>query len=324
MAKLLKQQSIEVLHIQLKAMFDCADDTLFDWARRAAGEEQHRCMSLMRLLRVEKNAVVDGFFKNFAHQFDHPISSRKASVNALDGELSMQPTDALEESIAISNMTARAEGMFRDELFELSRRLDWAIDHCNERVELHPIEPQSISAAFLEASRVIEMDIESRLVVLKLFERTVVIQLGDLYKRLLGTLDENGVQPSAAIRPKEESSAPSREQDDGYQPTSQISSMLNALGAMAGGLRNKSDNTGGNANVAPQGGGYPPPAGGPANWAQSPGASGMPPPAGYYGGNYAGSPGAYSGTPPPSAPPIGAYGRPLPQGYAAYAGYTDA
>lgn len=325
LAKLLKQQSIEVLHGQLKAMFDCADDTLFDWARRASGEEQHRCMSLMRLLRVEKTAVVDGFFKNFAHQFDHPGNVRKASSGSFDGELSMQPTDALEESIAISNMTARAEGMFRDELFELGRRLDWAIDHCNERIELHSIEPQSISESFLEASRVIEIDIESRLVVLKLFERTVVIQLGDLYKRLLGTLDEHGVQPSESIRPKEDI-APAREPEgDAYRPTSQISNMLSALGTMAGGFRSKDDRSAANPNAAPAAGAYaPPPAGVPGNWGPGPGAPGMPPPAGSYGNSYSGSPGAYSGTPPPSAPPIGAYGRPLPQGYAAYAGYTDA
>ena len=59
LAQLLKRQATEVLQVQIKAMFDCADDTLFDWARRAYGEEQHRCMSLMRILRVRKPDVVE-------------------------------------------------------------------------------------------------------------------------------------------------------------------------------------------------------------------------------------------------------------------------
>ncbi|MGH8461518.1 MAG: DUF1631 family protein [Stenotrophobium sp.] len=338
LALLLKQQAIEVLDVQLKAMFDCADDTLFDWARRASGEEQHRCMSLMRMLRVQKPDVVERFFKSFVQQFDHPRKNHKLSDIPQDGELSMQPTDALEESIAITNMTARAEGLFRDPLFELGLRLDWAMDHCNERVESHPLEPRAIAEAFLEASRAIEMDIESRLVVLKLFERTVIIQLGDLYNRLLRSLDENGVRPASARREEEEAeqqSAPAA----GMRPT-QISNMLSALGALA------------TPRMAPNpaaphpgaiGNGYSALPGGPV-FAPNPatgfsgdagGSSGYPPPAmppfapgmaasGPAAGNPGVAPGTFPGAAAGGALPVGAYGLPLPQGYAAYAGYTDA
>jgi hypothetical protein len=323
LAKLLKQQAIDVLHAQLKAMFDCADDTLFDWARRATGEEQHRCMSLMRVLRVRKPDVVDHFFKSFAHQFDEPAKRRKARATGLEGELSMQSTEDLEESIAVTNMTARAEGLFRDQLFELGRRLDWASAHRNEHVARQPLEPLAISEAFLEASRTIDMEIESRLVVLKLFERTVMIQLGDLYNRLLLTLDENGVQ--AAMTSQHNAHADEPQDLVGGMQSSQMSSMLSALGALA------------HPHAQPPDAGGP---GTPSGYFAAPHAGGMPgavmpqpgmgigvaaPDMSMVGGGYYGSvpPGAYPGGPAPVRQPIGAYGLPLPPGYAAYAGYTD-
>lgn len=350
LAKLLKQQATDVLHVQMKAMFDCADDTLFDWARRAIGEEQHRCMSLMRVLRVRKPDVVDHFFKAFSEQFDHPnVVSTKKKKAQFSGELSMQPTEDLEESIAVTNMTTRAEGLFRDQLFELGRRLEWAADHRGEHVPRIVMEPLAISEVFLEASRTIDMEIESRLVVLKLFERTVMIQLGDLYNRLLNTLEENGIQAGASAQNASRDDHP---QDESSYQSSPMSGMLSALGALAhpqgtppfgaAGANSQSydhfsppGHSAGmqSAGGMPQGGvmggqAYPP------GYGATPGAgynSGGGPGMGMglnagMGPDHYGSvpPGAYAGGPMPMRAPIGAYGLPLPSGYKAYAGYTDA
>jgi hypothetical protein len=353
LAKLLKQQATDVLHVQIKAMFDCADDTLFDWARRAIGEEQHRCMSLMRVLRVRKPDVVDHFFKAFSEQFDHPnATSIKKKKAQFSGELSMQPTEDLEESIAVTNMTTRAEGLFRDQLFELGRRLEWAADHRGEHVPRMVMEPLAISEVFLEASRTIDMEIESRLVVLKLFERTVMIQLGDLYSRLLNTLDENGIQ---AVAPAQNASHDDGAQDEASYQSSPMSGMLNALGALAHPQGQATPPFGAGANpqsydhfsppnpnagMNGMGGGMPQAGvmGGPAyppgygaqsgtgyNPAMPQGMGGMGLNAGT-GPDHYGSvpPGAYPGGPMPVRAPIGAYGLPLPPGYKAYAGYTDA
>lgn len=349
LAKLLKQQATEVLHVQMKAMFDCADDTLFDWARRAIGEEQHRCMSLMRVLRVRKPDVVDHFFKAFSDQFDNPTASGNKKKKAqFSGELSMQPTEDLEESIAVTNMTTRAEGLFRDQLFELGRRLEWAADHRSEYVARTVMEPLAISEVFLEASRTIDMEIESRLVVLKLFERTVMIQLGDFYNRLLNTLDENGIQTGAAAA---NATHGDDEHDDGPYQASPMSGMLSALGALAhpagapsfGPASANSQSydhfsppshgagmggVGGMPQGAMNGPAFPPGYGSQHgaghNTAAGP-SLGMGFNAGM-GPDHYGSvpPGAYPGGPSPARAPIGAYGLPLPQGYAAYAGYTDA
>ena len=331
LAQLLKRQATEVLQVQIKAMFDCADDTLFDWARRAYGEEQHRCMSLMRILRVRKPDVVERFFKEFSQRFDNPNSNKKNKSASFSGELSMQPTEELEESIAVTNMTARAEGLFRDQLFELGRRLEWAAEHRGEVIESRVVEPLTISEAFLEASRTIDMEIESRLVVLKLFERTVMIQLGDLYNRLLAALDEQGVQTA---NPSQNHTASEEEQEQGFYQSPQMSSMLNALGAVArpqGAAGVSSPHA--YDHFSPPGAGT---AAGPAA-AGTPGGNlgngmaygPMPQGMGFNAGmgpDHYGSvpPGAYPGGPAPMRAPIGAYGLPLPPGYAAYAGYTDA
>lgn len=360
LAKLLKQQATDVLHVQIKAMFDCADDTLFDWARRAVGDEQHRCMSLMRVLRVRKPEVVEHFFKAFSEQFDQPNKLKKAKKRNFEGELSMQPTEELEESIALTNMTARAEGLFRDQLFELGRRLEWASDHRGEQISRQVMEPLAISQVFLEASRTIDMEIESRLVVLKLFERTVMIQLGELYSRLLSTLDENGIQATTNA-PSNVASEESPEESI-YQ-SAQMSSMLSALGAVAnpqGSAAFGNGSVGNNASShfsppsAPSGFGHPAgmnsgmPQGGmgvgmpqngmgnPANMNfAGPGYAAAPVPGAVpgLGFNVGGitpdhygrvPPGAYPGGPIATRAPIGAYGLPIPASYAAYAGYTDA
>lgn len=287
LAKLLKKAAIEVLHTQLKAMFDTADDTLFDWARNALGDEQRRIMSMMRVLRVRKPEVVDRFFKSFIEQFDYTKKTAKSSPEPVDSELSMQSTEDLETSVAVTNMTARAEGLFRDQLFELGLRFDWAEQSRGELVERQTLEPLAISEAFLDASRIIEMDIESRLVVLKLFERTVMIQLGDFYSRLLQTLDENGIQAAAARRAAQEAKhEPHPEGAATHSP--QMGNMLNALGALSG-------------TPAPS----------------APGAAAGP--MGHMPAGQFGFPQGVMG----GSPPVGAYGLPLPPGYANYAGYTD-
>lgn len=303
LAKLLKQQAIEVLHTQFKAMFDSADDTLFDWARNATGDEQHRIMSLMRVLRVRKPEMVDRFFKSFIEQFDHSGKGAKNSLEPADGELSMQSTEDLETSVAVTNMTARAEGLFRDQLFELGLRFDWAAQSRGELVERRTLEPLAISEAFLDASRIIEMDIESRLVVLKLFERAVMIQLGDFYKRLLQTLDENGIQAAAARRAAQEAKQETpKEGAAAHSP--QMNNMLSALGALAG---SQAPPAPGGAAAAMNG----MPAG---SFGSPQGTGGYPPPQG-------GHPGAHAA--PGNGLPVGAFGLPLPAGYANYAGYTD-
>ena len=197
----LKALASDVLGRGIERMFDGADDMLFEMARRATNNKDQRIyFDTMRVVRLGRPKIGKIFREEIVAGFE-PESKKvddDASSEIAFENLSLQESKSLEESIAISTMATKAEGLYNNLIFELNRRMEWLIQEKNARLAASALAPATISAAFRRSAEALDVEFDIELVIFKLFDRLVISDLGELYTRVLRFLDQSGVK-SAAI-----------------------------------------------------------------------------------------------------------------------------
>jgi hypothetical protein len=195
----LRALAADTLGRGIERMFDGADDMLFEMARRATNNKDQRIyFDTMRVVRLGRPKIGKIFREEISAGFV-PESQRKEDDKALEiafENLSLQESKSLEESIAISTMSSKAENLYSHLLFELGRRLEWLIKERGAAISTNALAPATISAAFRRSAEALDVEFDIELVIFKLFDRLVISDLGELYSRTLRFLDENGVKPA--------------------------------------------------------------------------------------------------------------------------------
>lgn len=183
-------------------MLDLADDALFDMSSRADSDEaQQLYFGTMRNLRLRRQdmevALTDAMNRNFDRFMRGvPLSEAGGSTGEFDEDsLSLVDDDAVEEMVAVKNMAARAENRFYQALYEITVRLG-ALTKREELGELeHPLSPLELGKAFTSALDPLDLVLQAKLTVLKLFEKHVMGQLGLVYGTINQYLIGEGVLP---------------------------------------------------------------------------------------------------------------------------------
>ena len=192
----LRNLAVEVLGKGIERMFDGADDMLFEMARRATNNKDQRVyFDTMRVVRLGRPKIGRIFREEIAKGFD-PTPAEPAEAPSEEVEfddLSLQASKSVEESIAISNMATKAEGLYTQVLFDLNRRVDWLIKERDAQISPNALSPTTISNAFRKSAESLDVEFEIELVVFKLFDRQVISNLGELYTRALRFFDQKGV-----------------------------------------------------------------------------------------------------------------------------------
>ncbi len=196
----IKALAADVLGRGIERMFDGADDMLFEMARRATNNKDQRIyfdtMRVVRLGRPKIGGIFRGEIKaGFAVKKTAAEETRKQDLE-LD-ELSLQESKSLEESIAISSMATKAEGLYAQMLYEIGRRIEWLIKEKNAPIAEDALAPATISHAFRRSAETLDVEFDIELVIFKLFDRLVISDLGELYTRVLRFMDQQGVKTAA-------------------------------------------------------------------------------------------------------------------------------
>ncbi len=190
------------LHALLDTMFNNADDCLFEYADKAANNEQQTTyMDAMRELRIKKTTMQDAFFSAFDHQFANQFTSAPTVVDnpveATSGmSLSLVEEDDLEESLAITNMANRIYSEFREPLSAMVLRMNEACQKSVFSKESNPLSPTIICNAFSRSVACISASLEIKLIVYKLFEKFVVRNIGQLYREINEMFIAAGILPT--------------------------------------------------------------------------------------------------------------------------------
>lgn len=196
----LKGLAVDVLGRGIERMFDGADDMLFEMARRATNNKDQRVyFDTMRVVRLGRPKIGRIFREEIANGFrpEDEAARDAAKTEVHFDDLSLQESKSLEESIAISTMATKAEGLYNQLLFELNRRIDWLIKERGAPIDAKALAPATISKAFRTSAESLDVEFDIELVIFKLFDRLVISDLGELYTRALRFFDQHGVQAAA-------------------------------------------------------------------------------------------------------------------------------
>lgn len=184
----------------LQALFDNADDTLFEMADRATSNlEQNAFFEAMRDLRLKRKSIERVYLQKVFEEFSalNQVQSGK-SVPTLDtvsfDSLSLVQNEELEESVAVDAMVARVMSRDATALAHLSTRLNTLVGRKVDE-KSNPLGPRQLTAAFLDACQGLGVEIKVKLIILKLFEKYVLAHCDQLYAEANQILVTAGVLP---------------------------------------------------------------------------------------------------------------------------------
>ena len=202
----------KVATTQLKAltqqMFASADDALFEMADRSSNDSDHQMyFEAMRQFRLQRNLIGSGFLRVFGEGFermtdpaliDAPMapSDEDPDLDSTIDTLSLMRNDDLEVSVAISGISTKTTSSFSLPIMQLTKRIDSLYPSIEVTERTNPLGPHNITYAFAEAIEPLELDIKVRIIVLKLFERSVMERLANVYADANKLLKEAGVLPN--------------------------------------------------------------------------------------------------------------------------------
>lgn len=187
----------------LEHMFSATDDLFYELSKRAtSNNEQNLYFESMREIRVKKEGLISAFLQKLASDFENLVIPSNRSHNkprpSDDDEvnLSIVEGDDLEMELALNNMSSRARESYKNEIYDLSIRLDHLLLQISVDDSNNPLDPQQIAKAFVQSCLDnLKISIKTRLILFKLFEKHVLKQLGHIYSDANQLLIETGILP---------------------------------------------------------------------------------------------------------------------------------
>lgn len=200
-----RDKAAQQLKQALQALFDNADDTLFQMADRATSNaEQNAFFEAMRDLRLKRKSIERGFlqkvFETFSNLNQYEIG-RAPQLDAVSFDsLSLVQNDDLEESVAQDTMVSKVMSRDAVALGHLTTRINTLVSKkIDDRT--NPLGPRALCEAFLDACRSLGVEIKVKLIIFKLFDKYVLTELDQLYAEANQLLITAGVLPELKSAP---------------------------------------------------------------------------------------------------------------------------
>ena len=194
------QRSSETASSLLAQLFSSTDDLFYELSERAStNNEENLYFEAMRAIRSSKDYFSREFVSRFIESFQKiPSLTIPSHTRAHDDqELAIVDRNQLEIELAQKSMADRARDSYKQELHDLEARLDHMLRSCSLKPQNNPLDPGHLAYNFVSLSgEVLNLDMKTRLIFFKLFEKHFLKQLGNLY------FDANQLLINAGILPK--------------------------------------------------------------------------------------------------------------------------
>jgi hypothetical protein len=233
----LQERGRQMLQQFVQALFDHADDALFELADRATHNiEQNMYFESMREVRIKRRGIEQAMARDVGENFRALAlgiaSAGAAAQEALDSlsaaNLALVEHDELEEIVAVDGMIAKAEKESGESLALLTARIDALISGVT--IKTNPFGPACLCQSFLQATHSLDLDIKAKLVLFKLFDRHVIKSLESFYEVGNKLLADEGVLPrlrrGAGNSPKGAGYGAGRDDGDAEQVFSSLQQLL--------------------------------------------------------------------------------------------------
>lgn len=204
LTQLRDKAALQLKH-DMQALFDNADDTLFEMADRATSNaEQTDLFGAMRDLRLKRTTIANDFLRRVFEHFDelakHRVEPPASLAAVLPQGLSLMQNDELEESVAIDAMVSKVMGRDGTALHHLTCRIEKLVTKQIEDAN-NPLGPRRLCENFVAACAELGAEIGIKLIVYKLFDRYVLSEIGHLYAEANQVLAAAGVLPELQSAP---------------------------------------------------------------------------------------------------------------------------
>ena len=184
----------------LAELFTNSEKALTGFAQKAeTNEVQNRFFDAMAVIR-NRHGLVEHEFRNLiASSFDNfwiNSQAEKTQPDAdEDSELELVDHDAMNEATALENIINKAVGNHRSQLYALGQRL--TVINGGDGIKHHqiPAGPYHLAHSFYEAIGSLGLESRIKIIILVLFDKYVMRQLGGLYSDFNNNLKDAGVLP---------------------------------------------------------------------------------------------------------------------------------
>ncbi|GAC1629788.1 MAG: hypothetical protein NVS9B10_21490 [Nevskia sp.] len=192
---------------RLAHFFAHSESALLDLADKALNNRDQRlAFEALRVVSLQRKPLDARFREEFASGLT-PASKATARARAtqyLDDDLSLKDQDTVEETIAMSNIEVRAEGLCRRQLWELGRRFGWLIENRGPVIAPEGLWPAALCRAFRTAVDERNTELAIRLLIFQVFDKLCMRSLAPFYDELLQLLIERGVWARSSEIPRRE------------------------------------------------------------------------------------------------------------------------
>jgi hypothetical protein len=206
----LQDQFVHRVTERFAAMLDNTDDALFALADKAESNRvQGMYFDSMREVRLKRSEMEARFRAEVLDGFralrrkpagTAPAGGEREVADGSCEELSLVGHDDLEESLAVDGMVGKARSRHAQVLAQLRARLDHLLPGVRLDEEADPVGPRRLCGAFRRAGQALDLEVRAKLVVYKLFDKSVMEALGELYTQLNHRLINAGVLPHIKLK----------------------------------------------------------------------------------------------------------------------------
>lgn len=172
-----------------------------------SNKEQTALFEIYNLLQAVADAAEQEFIQHISNGF---VKFKNKTLNTLTGEerfsgdiLSLVEHSDLEETIAITSITHRAENMFSESVWALHQRL--ALLNDGEKIEeaSNPVATVQFCEALRKVLSNLEVDVKTKIIGYKLFDQDIITQLDGLYEQINDYLARQNLLPNLRFNPSQ-------------------------------------------------------------------------------------------------------------------------
>ena len=206
--KQVKDNAFSILSNNFSQFFSSCDDLFFDLASKAgSNNEQNLYFDSMREVRIKKPEVWNIFKQQYEDNFRQLLSNR-ISGNRADYHKEPKETDAfnlesiqlvgkddMEQDVAVTGIVNRARIENQELLYQLNCRFDYLMPDVKVSESNNPLDPAQICASVTEALKALDLNIKCKVILLKHLDRTVIVELRNIYSLVNDLLVSAGVLP---------------------------------------------------------------------------------------------------------------------------------
>ena len=195
-----KHDTRGLLAKRLHALFQRADDALFEMADRAASDvDQNLYFDSMRIVRLQRASIqqkcIDHYSRSWSGVMSREASEVKSGPQPVNTDAPVQLTSEQREiAEATNNISTAVATRHQNAIAQLNERLEVVCGH-DLVPELNPLGPQRLNQNFLAALEPLDVHRKVLLTLLQLFGQYVTEELGEVYNRANRILIDASVLP---------------------------------------------------------------------------------------------------------------------------------